>query len=94
METILRACVGNLKEWCHGAEATGIRGGSRIRETGVRQARARVRPALEERTLGGSGCMLPQKYLDFRPSEIVVGAIWGRNTRPPHLLLQVLDVAY
>ena len=59
------------------------RGGSRIRETGVRQARARVRPALVEHTLGGAGRHPPP---DFRPSEIVAGAIWGRNTRPPHLL--------
>ena len=42
----------------------------------------RVRPALEERTLGGSGGMPPQKHFGFRPSEIVAGAIWGRNTRP------------
>ena len=46
---------------------------------------ARVRPALEECTLGGSGGMPPHKFLDFRLSEIVAGAIWGRNTRPPHL---------
>ena len=45
---------------------------------------SRVRPALEERNLGGSGGMPapPTNFLDFRPSEIVAGAIWGRNTRP------------
>ena len=33
----------------------------------------------------------PQKILDFRPSEIVPGAICGRNTRPPQSLsLQVI----
>ena len=50
------------------------------------ERRGFVRPALEERALGGSGGMPPRNFLDFRPSEIVAGAIWGRNTRPPHLL--------
>ena len=28
------------------------------------------------------GACHPRNFLDFRPSEIVAGAIWGRNTRP------------
>ena len=61
-----------------------IRGGSRTRETGVRPASARR--ALMFACIGRLGACPPRNILDFRPSEIVAGAIWGRNTRPPHLL--------
>ena len=43
-------------------------GGSRISERGGQST-----------SLGGSGGMLPQKILNFRPSEVVSGAFWVEN---------------
>ena len=58
---------------------------------------SRVRPALEERTLGGGiwGHAPPRNLLDFRPSEIVAGNL-GRNTRPHdrRTCCAMLGVAY
>ena len=62
---------------------------------------SRVTPALEERTLGGGGCVgglgacPPRNFLDFRPSEIVAGNL-GRNTRPHgrRTCCAMLGVAY
>ena len=43
-------------------------GGSRISERGGQST-----------PVGGSGGMLPQKILNFRPSEVVSGAFWVEN---------------
>ena len=45
--------------------------------------------SLDERPLGGSGACSPRRFLDFRPSEIVAGAMLGEilgALGPPRLL--------
>ena len=64
----------------------GLRGESRIHKkgelemvaVGVSRCMIAVYDSIRSVLLGGSGGMPPRKILDFRPSEIVSGAILGR----------------
>ena len=48
---------------------------------GPAEQRIDVGAAREARLLGGLGACPPRKILGFRPSEIVSGAILGRNSK-------------